>query len=102
MDVLCWFEDLFSVDTCQVPSLPHLHVLRRETVSCENKHRGALLFLNKTKIKKGVGETLQPLCNSSGFRPESSMKLNQAGREIISTDWFNDMSLALKLLTAKS
>lgn len=89
MDVLCWFEDLFSVDTCQVPFLPHLHVLRRETVLCENRHRGALLFLNKTKIKKEggwVGGALQPLCSSSGFCPESRTKLNQAGTEIISTD----------------
>lgn len=59
---LCWFKDLFSVDTCQVSSVPYFHLLTREAVLCEN--RGTLLFLNKTELR-GLGEkeALQPLCS---------------------------------------
>lgn len=48
VDVLCWFKELFSVDTCQVPSLPHFHLLMRETVLCENTE---VLSFSSTKQK---------------------------------------------------
>lgn len=103
--VLCWFKDLFSVDTCQVSSVPYFHLLRREAVLCEN--RGTLLFLNRIKLEKGVKEKKKdklsnPYAAFLVFFPKSNTKLHWAGTVIISTDWSNDVSPALKLLTAKS
>lgn len=80
MDVFCCFKELFSVDTCQVLSIPQFHLLIRGTIVCKNTEVLSF-FSTKQKIKRGergVGrETLPPLHSIHSifvFLPKSHMK----------------------------